>query len=297
MKSRKRATLYSYAWSSPSLILIGLMVVFPILYTAYISLTNMNVYHWFDFTIVGLDNYIRALFVFDSGFLSALLATILWTAVSMLFQLVIAFVLASLLNIQKLRFRKLYKTVLMFPWAMPGYVSILLWKTGIFNSQFGLLNQWMEKLGLAAARWLASDVSAFICCSIVNLWLALPFMIMIMDGALQSIDRSYYESALLDGANWLERTRSITVPAIRPIIAPAVIITVFTTFKQFDVVYLLTQQAGAKTGSGFHTILTYAYENAFITNNYGYSSAISIIIFVLLIAFSARYQLREEGDQ
>lgn len=296
MKSRKRATLYSYAWSSPSLLLIGLMVVFPILYTAYISLTNMNVYHWFDFTVVGLDNYIRALFVFDSGFLSALLATILWTAVSMVFQLVIAFVLASLLNIQKLRFRKLYKTVLMFPWAMPGYVSILLWKTGIFNSQFGLLNQWMEKLGLATARWLASDVSAFICCSVVNLWLALPFMIMIMDGALQSIDRSYYESALLDGASWLERTRFITVPAIRPIIAPAVIITVFTTFKQFDVVYLLTQQAGAKTGSGFHTILTYAYENAFITNNYGYSSAISIIIFVLLILFSARYQLREEGD-
>ena len=297
MKSRKRATLYSYAWSSPSLVLIGLMVVFPILYTAYISLTNMNVYHWFDFTIVGLDNYIRALFVFDSGFLSALLATILWTVVSMVFQLVIAFVLASFLNIQKLRFRKLYKTILMFPWAMPGYVSILLWKTGIFNSQFGLLNQWMEKLGLAAARWLASDVSAFICCSIVNLWLALPFMIMIMDGALQSIDRSYYESALLDGASWLERTRFITVPAIRPIIAPAVIITIFTTFKQFDVVYLLTQQAGAKTGSGFHTILTYAYENAFITNNYGYSSAISIIIFVLLIAFSARYQLREEGDR
>lgn len=296
MKSRKRATLYSYAWSSPSLLLIGLMVVFPILYTAYISLTNMNVYHWFDFTIVGLDNYIRALFVFDSGFLSALLATILWTAVSMVFQLGIAFVLASLLNIQKLRLRKLYKTILMFPWAMPGYVSILLWKTGIFNSQFGLLNQWMEKLGLAATRWLASDVSAFICCSIVNLWLALPFMIMIMDGALQSIDRSYYESALLDGASWLERTRFITVPAIRPIIAPAVIITIFTTFKQFDVVYLLTQQAGAKTGSGFHTILTYAYENAFITNNYGYSSAISIIIFVLLIAFSARYQLREEGD-
>ena len=297
MKSRKRATLYSYAWSGPSLLLIGLMVVFPILYTAYISLTNMNVYHWFDFTIVGLDNYIRALFVFDSGFLSALLATILWTVVSMVFRLVIAFVLASLLNIQKLRLRKLYKTILMFPWAMPGYVSILLWKTGIFNSQFGLLNQWMEKLGMAATRWLASDVSAFICCSIVNLWLALPFMIMIMDGALQSIDRSYYESALLDGANWLERTRSITVPAIRPIIAPAVIITIFTTFKQFDVVYLLTQQAGAKTGSGFHTILTYAYENAFITNNYGYSSAISIIIFVLLIAFSARYQLREEGDR
>ena len=297
MKNRKRDTLISYAWSSPSLILIALMVVFPILYTDYISLTNMNVYHWFDFTIIGLENYIRALFVFDSGFLSALFATILWTAVNMVLQLVIAFVLVSLLNIQKLKLRKLYKTLLMFPWAMPGYVSILLWKTGMFNTQFGLLNQWMEKLGQETVRWLSNDVSAFICCTVVNLWLALPFMIMIMDGAMQSIDRSYFESAILDGATWLDRTRYITIPAITPIISPAVIITVFTTFKQFDVVYLLTQQAGAKTGSGFHTILTYAYENAFITNNYGYSSAISIIIFILLLIFSAKYQMKEEGDR
>ena len=295
VKNKKRKDwLFSYLWSAPSLILIGLIVVFPILYTAYISLTNMSVYHWFDYRIIGLSNYVRALFVFDSGFLGALLATILWTVVNMLIQLVLAFVLASLLNVQKLRLRKLYKTLLMFPWAMPGYVSILLWKTGIFNTQFGLLNQWMEKLGHQAVRWLSSDASAFICCTVVNLWLALPFMLMIMDGAMQSIDRSYFESAILDGASWLERTRYITLPAISPIIAPAVIITVFTTFKQFDVVYLLTQQAGAKTGSGFHTILTYAYENAFITNNYGYSSAISIIIFVLLLVFSARYQMKEE---
>ena len=297
MKNRKKDTLISYAWSSPSLIPIALMVVFPILYTGYISLTNMNVYHWFDFTIIGLENYIRALFVFDSGFLSALFATILWTVVNMILQLVIAFVLVSLLNIQKLKLRKLYKTLLMFPWAMPGYVSILLWKTGMFNTQFGLLNQWMEKLGQETVRWLSNDVSAFICCTVVNLWLALPFMIMIMDGAMQSIDRSYFESAILDGATWLDRTRYITIPAITPIISPAVIITVFTTFKQFDVVYLLTQQAGAKTGSGFHTILTYAYENAFITNNYGYSSAISIIIFILLLVFSAKYQMKEEGDR
>lgn len=289
--------LRSYLWSGPSLLLITLVVVFPILYTFYISLTNMSVYHWFDFTIIGLENYIRALFVFDSGFLSALLVTVLWTVVNMVLQLVIAFVLASLLNIQNLRFRKLYKTLLMFPWAMPGYVSILLWKTGMFNTQFGLLNQWMEKLGLETVRWLSSDVSAFICCTAVNLWLALPFMIMIMDGAMQSIDKSYFESALLDGAGWVQRTRYITVSAIRPIIAPAVIITIFTTFKQFDVIYLLTQQAGAKTGAHVHTILTYAYENAFISNNYGYSSAISIIIFALLIAFSARYRLQEEGSR
>ena len=297
IRKQRRGWLVSYLWSAPSLLLIALIVVFPILYTFFISLTNMNVYHWFDFTVIGLDNYVKALFVFDSGFLSALLSTLLWTIVNMAVQLVLAFVLASLLNIQKLRLRKLYKTLLMFPWAMPGYVSILLWKTGMFNSEFGLLNQWMEKLGLEAQRWLSTDVSAFICCTVVNLWLALPFMLMIMDGAMQSIDRSYYESALLDGASWFRRSLSITIPCIKPIIAPAVIITVFTTFKQFDVIYLLTQQMGAKTGSGLHTILTYAYENAFITNNYGYSSAISIIIFLLQLAFSARYQLGGEGER
>lgn len=294
-RKQRKETLVSYAWSAPSLLLIGLMVIFPILYTFYISLTNMNVYHWFDFTVIGLDNYVRALFVFDSGFLSALLATILWTVVNMVLQLVIAFILANLLNVKKLRLRGLYKTILMFPWAMPGYVGILLWKTGMFNTQFGLLNQWMNKLGAAAVRWLSSDVSAFLCCTVVNLWLALPFMIMIMDGALQSIDKSYYESARLDGAGAFARARFITVPAMRPIIAPAVIITIFTTFKQFDVVYLLTQQAGAKTGSGFHTILTYAYENAFITNNYGYSSAISMIIFALLLIFSATFRPKEDA--
>ena len=297
MKKRTKSVLVSYLVSGPSLLLIALIVVFPILYTFFISLTNMSVYHWFDFTVIGLQNYWRALFVFDSGFLSALGATVLWTFVNMVIQLVVAFVLASLLNVKKLRLRKLYKTLLMFPWAMPGYVSILLWKTGMFNSEFGLLNQWMEALGQQTVRWLSTDVSAFICCTVVNLWLALPFMLMIMDGAMQSIDRSYYESALLDGANWFQRSVSITIPAIKPIILPVVIITVFTTFKQFDVIYLLTQQMGAKTGSGLHTILTYAYENAFITNNYGYSSAISIIIFLLLLAFSARYQLGGEGER
>ena len=286
MKKKKKETLLAYLCSAPSLLLILLIVVFPILYTAYISFTNMNVYHWFDYMFVGLENYRDALFVFDSGFLEALLRTILWTVINMVLQLVIAFVLASLLNIKNFKGRRIYKTLLMVPWAIPGYVSILLWKTGMFNSQFGLLNQWMEKLGLQAVRWLANDVSAFICCTVVNLWLALPFMIMIMDGALQAVDQSYYESASLDGANWFQRAIYITIPEIKGIIAPSVLITVFTTFKQFDVVYLLTQQSGARTGANIHTILTYAHENAFITNNYGYSSAVSMIIFIVLIAFS-----------
>ena len=297
IQNRKSHNVRPWLYSAPSLVLIGLIVLFPVLYTGYISLTNMNIYNWFDYTLIGLKNYMTALFVFDAGFLAALLRTVLWTAVNMVLQLVIAFVLASLLNQKELKLRGLYKTILMFPWAMPGYVSILLWKTGIFNSRFGLLNQWMEKLGLQTRVWLSTDVSAFLCCTVVNLWLALPFMFMIMDGALQSVDRSYYECARLNGAGVRQRAFLITLPLIRPVIAPSVIITIFTTFKQFDVVYLLTQQSGSKTGADIHTVLTYAYENAFITNNYGFSSAISILIFLLLIVFSlaTRRELKEDG--
>jgi len=294
---KRRETLFAYSWSLPFLVLILLIVIFPIFYTGYISMTNMNIYHWNNYEFIGLENYKDALLVFDNGFLTALLVTILWTVVNMVLQLVIAFIMATLLNVKGLRLRNVYRTLLIFPWAMPGYVSILLWKTGMFNSQFGLLNQWMIRLGMEPVRWLGSDVIAFISCTAVNLWLALPFMITIIDGALQSVDRSFYESALLDGATWLERTRYITVPMIRSIIAPSVMITTFTTFKQFDVIYLLTQQVGSKTGANIHTILTYAYEKAFITNNYGYSSAISILIFGMLLVFSLVTNGRKEESR
>ena len=296
MNGKRKNHLKSWMISSPALILIGLIVVFPILYTAYISLTNMNTYHWFNYDIIGLKNYARAVTVFDSGFLEALGNTILWTAVNMVFQLVIAFVIANFLNVPGLRLRNVYKTILMFPWAMPGYVSILLWKTGMFNSQFGLLTQWMEQLSGQMIRWLQNDVSAFICCTVVNLWLALPFMIMIMDGGLKSIDRSYYESATLDGAGPIRQAISITVPCLKPIIGPSVMITLFTTFKQFDVIYLMTQQVGSQTGAHIHTVITYAYENAFITNKYGYSSAISVMIFLMLIVFAQMTNRRKEAD-
>lgn len=285
MKNSK--TLRPYGYILPAYLLIGLIVIFPIGYTFYISLTNMNIYHWFNFEIIGFSNYERALFVFDSGFLEALLFTVIWTVINMAVQLVIAYFLASLLNHKALKKGKnIYKMLLMIPWAIPGYVSILLWKTGMFNVEFGLLNQWLNAIGVDSVQWLNQPGIAFISMTVVNLWLALPFMVMIMDGALQSIDHSYYEVAAIEGANIFEKSFYITIPLIKSVIGPAVVITMFTTFKQFDIVYLMTLQPSSRTGAGLQTIITYAYENAFITSNYGYSSAVSVIIFVLLITFT-----------
>jgi arabinogalactan oligomer / maltooligosaccharide transport system permease protein len=295
--NKKRQSKRAYLYAAPSVLRIGIIVVFPILYTGYISTTNMNTYHWFDYTFIGFSNYIKALFVLDSGFLDSMFLTIIWTVVNIVLQIIIAFLFASLLNTKGLKLKNLYKTILMFPWAMPGYVSILLWKTGMFNSKFGLLNQWLAKLGVDPVPWLRGDITAFLSCTAVNLWLALPFMIMIMDGALQSVDQSYYESAELDGAGNIKKAVYITIPVIRRVVAPAVIITIFTTFKQFDIIYLLTQQAGAKTGADIHTVITYAHENAFVTNNYGYSSAISVIIFIILIIFTLFIRNELKGEE
>lgn len=283
MKKKKAAPwLYSF----PAMLLIGIIVVFPILYTGYISTTNMNLYHWFDFEFIGLENYKRALLKVDSGFLSALYTTLLWTIVNMVLQVVIAYLIAVGLNTEGLKLKRVYKTLLMFPWAMPAYVSILLWRVGMYNTEFGLFNKILVALGLSKMDFLAKNGSAFWACLILNLWMALPFMIMMIDGALQSIDKSMYESAVLEGAGFIQKNIYITIPSLRKIVAPAVIMTTFTTFKQFDIVYLLTKQKGSLSGADLQTIITYAHQNAFVSNNYGLSSAVSIVIFGIIIVFS-----------
>lgn len=275
-----------WLFSTPALILVGLIVVFPILYTGYISLTNMNMYHWDNYHLIGLDNYKRALLKVDSGFLSALLTTIVWTGLNMVIQVVEAFFIALGLNVKGLKGARFFKTLLMFPWAMPAYVSILLWRVGMFNTEFGFLNKLLAALGLEKMNFLSQNVPAFVSCMVLNLWMALPFMIMMMDGALQSVDKSYYESARLEGAGFLKQCFYITIPLIKPVLLPSVIMTTFTTFKQFDIIYLLTMQKGALSGASLQTVITYAHQNAFVSNNYGLSSAVSIVIFGIIILFS-----------
>lgn len=280
----------------PALLLILIVIVFPIGYTGWISLTNMNLYHWTDYELIGLGNYARALFKFDSGFLSALATTLVWTALNMVIQIGAGFLIALGLNAPGLRLKRVYKTLLMVPWAVPAYISILLWRVGMFNTEFGILNKFLALLGLGKVDFLASNGAAFLSCMALNLWMALPFMISTIDGALQSVDGSLYESATLDGAGFWVRTRYITVPAIRPIIAPAAVMTTFITFKQFDIIYLLTQQRGYMTGATLNTVITYAHQNAFASNNYGLSSAVSMLLFVIIILFSilTNRSLRED---
>lgn len=280
----------------PAWLVIGLIVFFPIIYTFVISFTNMNIWHWKEYSFNGLTNYIKALGGLDSGFIIALLRTILWTAVNIFLQVVLALWISLLLNTENLKGKGIYKTILMISWAMPSYISALIWKFGMFQNDFGLLNQLLSRLGMEKVAWLNNSVMAFISCLMVNLWIALPYMILMFFGGLQGIDKGYYEAADIEGANKWQKLFFITIPVLKPFVMPAIVMTTFVTFKQFDIVYLMTMQTGAKTGANIHTIITYAYENAFITNNYGYSSALSVIIFVIIVILTVVNQkhIREE---
>lgn len=281
----------------PALLLILVVLVFPIMYTGYISVTNMNMFHWNDYKFMVFPIMRELSSNSDPGFLEALITTILWTVINMVLQIGIGFMIAVGLNATVLKkTSRIYKTLLMLPWAMPAYISILLWRVGMFNTEFGVLNKLLTLLGLNKVDFLGNNVIAFCSCLALNLWMALPFMISTIDGALQSVDSSLYESATLDGAGFWVSMRDITVPAIKPIIAPAAVMTTFITFKQFDIVYLLTQQRGYMTGANLNTVITYAHQNAFVSNNYGLSSAVSMLLFVIIILFSliTNRSLREE---
>lgn len=298
MENSKTGKAKPYLFIAPSWILIGMIVVFPILYTIYISFTNMNIYHWTNFSFNGGANYIKALTNLDDGFISVFLRTVLWTVINLILQVAIALAFALMLNVKTLKMRGVYKTLLMVSWAVPGYISALIWRHGMLHNRYGLLNILLESIGLQGIEWLNSDFMAFVSCLIVNLWMALPFMILVIYGGLQSIDNVYYELADIEGAGFLTKVTRITLPLLRPVLLPAVTITAFVTFKQFDIVYLMTQQTGSKTGANIHMVITYAFEKAFVTNNYGYSAALSVIIFAIIVILTVLNQkyMREEKE-
>ncbi len=270
-----------YLYSGPALILIFGAVIYPILYCIYISFTNLNIYHWKSFDFIGIDNYIRVLTGLDAQFYVVLLRTVVWTAINLALQLFIGLGLAMLLNIEELKGRGIMRTLLIIPWAIPGYISALVWK-GMFNYDFGIVNAILHSVGIPKIYWLTDPFFAMVACIVTNVWLATPFIMLVCSGALQSIDKTMYEAAELDGASGLSRFRFITFPLIKPVIMPAMIFTAFVTFKQFDIIYLMTGGLAGKTD----VALTYAYNYAFNSRNHSISATFSVIIFLILLVLT-----------
>jgi arabinogalactan oligomer/maltooligosaccharide transport system permease protein len=204
-----------------------------------------------------------------------------WTVTNVSFGVSFGLLLALVLNTKGLRLRPIYRVLLILPWAMPNYITALIWK-GMFHRQFGVVNQVLAIFGVEPLSWFEHPFTSFLTAWATNAWLSFPFMMVVSLGALQSIPADVYEAARVDGASRWQQFRAITLPSLRPALVPAVILSVVWTFNMFNIIFLVT--GGAPEGAT-EILITQAYKFAFERYRYGYAAAYSVVIFGILLVY------------
>ncbi|GAC1351550.1 MAG: hypothetical protein NVSMB1_05650 [Polyangiales bacterium] len=277
-----RQALPAYAYVAHAVIILLLLVVAPLLIGASASLFagRDETSHY-----VGFGNFIEILTarggpLFASGSFYAVLAvTILWTVTNVCLHLVIGVSLALLLSRPLLRLRGMYRVLLIVPWAVPSYVSALSWK-GMFHRQLGAVNAMLALVGVEPIAWFSRFATAFAANVTTNVWLGFPFMMVVTLGALSAIPREVLEAAEVDGATRWQRFFRVTLPLIRPTLAPSVVLGAVWTFNMFNVVFLVS---GGEPDGRTEILVSEAYRWAFTRQaQYGYASAYAVLIFILL---------------
>ena len=274
------------AYLSPMIIGVGLISLFPILYNIYISFTNQNLFHFRHYSIVGLVNYQRLFNGLNADFFIVLGRTFLFVFVCIPLFLIVGMLAALALNHPSVRFKALWRVALIIPWAVPSYITALVWRF-FYNGDFGTFNQIYRLFAgpHATLPWLSDPTWAFASVIITNLWMSYPFFMVVILGALQSIPSELYEAAAVDGATGWRQFWRITLPLLRPAILPATILSAILTFNVLNTAYLLTQGGpftdAAKPGST-EFVMVYAFRNAFQLFNYSYIAAFAVVIFFLL---------------
>jgi len=287
---------------APAFILVSLLVIYPFFFEFRLAFANLNLYSiskWLSgesLGWVGFDNFVKVLTTSPlqtATFWDLLLRTLLWTGINLIFHVGCGLGLALLLN-RPLRGKAIYRTLLILPWAMPQVVAVLAWR-GEFHPQFGFVNQLLGLVGIHNINWWSDPVPVFLSCCIVNIWLGIPFMMIVFLGGLQAIPKSYYEAASIDGASKLTQFFQITLPMLKPVVVPSITLGTIWTFNNINVIYLMTGQDG---GNEHADILVSAlYKSAFTYSRYSFSAAFAMIIFAILIGFTLFWMRVSRGTE
>jgi len=240
---------------------------------------------------VGLKNFKTAFTdpVIRAGFVKILIWNVAFAAVSVVSTFGLGMLLALLLNDPRLRGKAVYRSLLILPYAIPGFVTALVWRS-MFNQDYGLINQ----LTHLNVDWLGDPWAARAAILLANLWLGFPYMFIVCTGALQSIPDDVKEAARIDGANPLRMLRSITMPLLLVAVGPLLIASFAFNFNNFTLIFLLTEGGpfeAANTSIGSTDLLiTYAFRLAFsgVSPNYGFAAAVSVLIFIIVALISAQ---------
>ena len=273
----------TYAYVAPAVVALVVLVFLP-----FVTGIGLAFYRYHlegnAYEYVGLGNFAEILApdpAADMHFWRTLGVTLLWTVSNVTLHVAIGLALALVLNRTRLAGKGLYRVLLILPWAVPSYITALMWRS-MFVGQAGPVNSLLATFGLRPVEWLDDRFwTNFVPNLVTNTWLGFPFMMVVALGALQSIPKDLYEAASLDGASAIQRFRHVTLPLLRPALVPAIVLGTVWTFNLFNVIYLVSMGHG-------HTeiLITEAYRAFHEQHRYGWAAAYGVLIFCLLFGYT-----------
>lgn len=282
---------------APAIIGMIVLVFLPFIVGAGLS---FFCYQNGEFVFVGLQNFARLFSTGSTSFLDSMsfyftfVVTVLWTITNVALHVGIGMALALMLREPWLKLKGLYRVLLIVPWAIPNYITALIWR-GMFNAEFGAINNILASFGFDKINWYSEFLTSFAANLTTNTWLGFPFMMVVTLGALQAIPRDLEDAAAVDGASAWQRFRHVTFPLLKPALMPSVILGSIWTFNAFNIIYLVSK--GDPDGST-EILVTEAYKWAFERQyQYGYAAAYAMVVFAILVLYSKLTQFVLEDNK
>ena len=274
----KNRNLTRWVFVLPAIIIVGLLFVYPFFSSIYFSFTNKHLIMP-RYKFVGLANYKAVLS--DPNFYNAFFNSLKWTVFSLLGQVLVGFVLALALHRVR-RFKKLYRTLLIVPWAFPTIVIAFSWQW-ILNGVYGYPTNLIMKLGLMTPvpGFLTESTWAFICLVFINIWFGAPMIMVNVLSALQTVPEEQFEAARIDGASSWQVFRFVILPHIKVVVGLLVVLRTVWIFNNFDIIYLIT---GGGPSNATTTLPIFAYNLGWGTKLLGRASAVTVLLFIFLLA-------------
>ncbi|WAH97287.1 carbohydrate ABC transporter permease [Arthrobacter sp. MMS18-M83] len=275
--------LVPFAFVSPTLALITLLTVVPILMVAGYSFMD-NVIVEPNPAFVGFANYVKVLT--DPAFLAALGNTFLFIAVSTVVHLVLGLVFALLLNTSLLGnvTKAIFRVVYILPWLFTIAVIAVVWRLMLDPS--GVVNYVLGTFGIQGANWLSTPETALGSVTFINIWSGYPFFMISLLAALQGVPAVLHEAARVDGAGWWQRFRYVTLPHIRPVIVSMAVLDLIWTSQQFALIWMTT---GGGPLNATEVMSTYTYKQAFSNFEFSTASAAAVIVLLLTMVLAFFY--------
>lgn len=275
---RKGDGMIAMLFLSPTIVIVGIFIIFPIFFSFYLSFQEWNLFAP-DHQFVGLANY-RAVFG-DPEFWLVFKNTAVYTFVTVPINMVLALGVAYLLE-QKVYGKRFLRAAFFTPVVISAVAAAVIWRW-VFDPNLGLMNAVLQGVGLSAINWTTEGSAAMAALIIVGVWKTFGINMILFAAGLSGIPTQYYEAAEIDGAGRWSRFYNITLPLLAPTTLFVLVLSMIGSFQVFDLVFVLTQ--GGPLGQT-KVLVFYLYEHAFMFFNMGYASAIAYIMFALLFVLT-----------